>query len=458
MHLFSELNLPRHTSFPILPAWNKNWDHFTYEPELINKLNSETYISLYIHVPFCRKLCHYCACNKEIIPDGRRSRNDPSIAYLISLGRELKIISDLVGRKMVKQLHLGGGSPTFLKNEHLTLLMEQISTWFGIEDVEEMSVEVDPRITSKEQLIHLKNLGFNRISLGVQDFDPNVQKAIGREQSFSLVREFVEWVRALNFDSLNFDLIYGLPKQTIKTVDQTVGRVLELSPDRIAFYRLAMFPEIFKWHRSFNADDLPTSDCNITFFEIAASKFKKDYEMIGFDHFSKKNESLSMAKENGSIRRNFQGMTTYRNYPVLGFGPSAISDLDGVYSQNAKTVEEWSRLLKRGFLPAKTGMVLSKKDQLFKEIMNDLYGLGKVDLNSLVEKASVQNIEINRNALMEKITKLASLKLITFDKGIVELTYPLGQMLARVCGAAFDFYLPDDAYLNGVSRYKVSKV
>lgn len=455
---FSNINLPRHTSYPVVPVWEKGWNYFKYEPELISKMKEEEEISLYVHVPFCKKLCHYCACNKEIVSDDMRAKSDPASSYLMHIGLELKILSDTIGKKKIKQLHLGGGSPTFLKVSQLSLLLDQISTWFDTSDVGEMSVEVDPRVTTREQLIHLKGLGFNRISLGIQDFDSEVQKAIGRVQPFEMVKEFVSWIRELKFDSLNFDLIYGLPLQSIKTVKETVNKVLELSPDRIAYYRLALIPEIFKWQRSFARHEIPSAEDNLNFLQLAMDGFNADYDMIGFDHFSKKDEALSKAKKDGTIRRNFQGMTTERKLPILGVGPSAISDLHGVFSQNHKTIKKWSEALERGLLPVNSGMILSKEDVVRKSLMDDLYGLGKIDLNKYIERSRELGSDINFEPEMERVAELKKLGIVEVENNVVQLTFPLGQLLSRVCGAAFDPYLPNDAYLNGVSEFRVSKI
>lgn len=455
---FSEISLPRHTSFPIHPLWSKEWDHFSFEPELISKMKDHEQISLYVHVPFCKKLCHYCACNKEIVPDEIRQKQDPSYRYLRLLGHELKLLFDQIGRKKIKQLHLGGGSPTLLKKSQLNLLMEQIATWFDLSECSDMAIEIDPRITTKEQLTLLKNIGFTRVSLGIQDFDPQVQQAIGRVQPVSMVEEFYGWVKEVGFESVNFDLIYGLPLQTEHSLRKTVAKVVEMSPDRIAFYRLALLPDVYRWQRTFKKSAVPDSEAVLNFLEIITSGFHKDYEMIGFDHFAKRSDPLLKAKEDGSVRRNFQGMSTARKLPILGIGPSAISDLNGVYSQNEKTLKAWGEKLEKGLLAASTGLVLSRLDVLRKQMLDDLYGRGFIDLNRYVKESEKIGEHLNLSSELKKISKLVELELVTFKDGVMELTKPLGQMLARVAGAAFDPYLPESAYLEGLTQLSLSKV
>lgn len=455
---FSNVNLPRHTSYPIVPFWQKDWDHFKYEPELISSLKEKSEISLYVHIPFCRQLCYYCACNKTIVPDEVRRSKDPSHAYLMNIARELKILFDHIGRKKIVQLHLGGGSPTFLKSSQITLLIEQIATWFDLEGCEDMAVEIDPRVTTREQLRLLKDLGFNRVSLGVQDFDKKVQTAINRVQDFNLVETFVGWVRELGFKSLNFDLIYGLPFQTVETVKDTVNKVIKLSPDRIAYYRLALIPEVYKWQKQFASSDVPSGDDMLSFNEVVLSSLLEHYEWIGFDHFAKETEALAKSVEDGSVRRNFQGMTTGKTLPIVGVGPSAISDLGGVYSQNEKSLKAWAEKLEKGFLPVASGLSLSKQDVIRKDLINSLYGSGVVDLNAYIAKSREVGVQIDFKTELARLSELVELGLVVFESGIVRLTKPLGRSLARVVGAVFDPYLGMHAFRNGVNVVSLSKV
>ena len=297
---YAGLALPRHTSYPIAPAWTTAFGPDGLRDELRRSAAEGRPLSIYVHVPFCERLCYYCACTKEIVPAAKRERHDPSDALLAGLECEAGRFGALLGAE-VRQVHLGGGSPTFLPPEGLRRLWAILAGRFAIAPDAEIAVEIDPRITTREHLETLRELGFNRVSLGVQDFDPRVQKAVNREQSFELVERVVLWCRQFGFASVNFDLIYALPFQTLEGMAETLEKTLALAPDRIAFYRLAVIPEIFRWQNVFRPADLPSGDLPLELNLLGINRLlAAGYEFIGLDHFAKPDEEL--ARRGGAAR------------------------------------------------------------------------------------------------------------------------------------------------------------
>jgi oxygen-independent coproporphyrinogen-3 oxidase len=300
-------------------------------------------LSVYVHVPFCERLCYYCACTKEIVPPGKHRQTDPAPSWLDSLEMEINRVAAIVCNRPVDQLHLGGGSPTFLSTDQLERLWRILTHSLRVAPTAEIAVEIDPHITSHEQLQVLRKLGCNRVSLGIQDFDPKVQQIVNRLQPLDVVQRVVAWCRELGFESINFDLIYGLPLQTLESLEATLAKTIALQPDRIAFYRLAVIPEIFRWQNVFRPDDLPGADLCLDLNLLAINQFQAaGYEFIGLDHFARASEALTAARQSGTLQRNFQGMSTGKGLDLIGLGPSAISMLDNAYAQSVKTTEKWA--------------------------------------------------------------------------------------------------------------------
>ncbi len=452
---YSDLALPRHTSYPISPVWKNTYGATEFHEDLQRETDAE--LSLYIHVPFCRKLCFYCACTKEIVPDEKREKSDPADAFLAGVETEIRRFEPILKNRRVRQLHWGGGSPTFLTTPQIERLANLLASAFDFDADAERAIEIDPRITSEEQLEALKKLGFNRISLGIQDFDPGVQKAVNRLQSFERVAEVVANCRRLDFDSVNFDLIYGLPFQTRETLDRSLKQTLDLQPDRIAFYRLAVIPEIFRWQNVFRHTDLPSGEVSldlnlqaIAFFENAG------YEFIGLDHFAKPSEGLAKARDDGTLQRNFQGMTTGKGLDLVGIGPSAITLLDRAYAQNLKSTEEWLPRTLTEF-PIERGLRLSEDDRIRREVLQQLYGIGVVGRASI---ASTFGIDFD-SYFTSELARLKDLEdegLVQIDTDAIRLTTPLGRLLVRVVASIFDHYLPANAYREGIPATLASKV
>jgi oxygen-independent coproporphyrinogen-3 oxidase len=453
---FASLALPRHTSYPIAPVWRDDYGPEDFRADLRRSAEQARPLSLYVHVPFCERLCYYCACTKEIVPAARRQESDPGEPFLAGLEQEVKWFADLVGAGAVHQVHLGGGSPTFLTAAQLRRLWAALSGHFTLAPGAEVAIEVDPRITSLGQLETLRCQGFNRISLGVQDFDPVVQQAVNRIQPFELVEQVVGWCRRLGFASINFDLIYGLPYQTLETMARTLDQVIALAPDRIAFYRLAVIPEMFRWQNAFRRADLPAGELSLDLNLLAIGRFTQaGYEFIGLDHFARPEEGLARARDEGTLHRNFQGMTTGKRLDLLGLGPSAISQLDDAFAQNIHASTAWAEAVGRNFATER-GLRLSTDDQIRREVLQQLYGYGTIAKRGIEKDFGIDFDDYFADEEL-RLGELSDQGLVTLEADIIRLTAPLGRLLVRVVAAVFDRYLLRDAFREGMSAH-ASKV
>jgi oxygen-independent coproporphyrinogen III oxidase len=451
---YAGLALPRHTSYPIAPAWRDDYRAAEFREDL---QRAEGPLSLYVHLPFCERLCFYCACTKEIIPAARRREHDPAEDVLAGLAAEVPQFAEVLADHEVHQVHLGGGSPTFFSSDQLTRLWHLLASRFTIAPGSEIAVEIDPRITAREQLHTLRQLGFNRVSLGIQDFAPHVQQAVNRIQPYETVAQTVAWCRELGFGSINFDLIYGLPFQTLDSMADTLDKTLALAPDRIAFYRLAVIPEIFRWQNVFKPKDLPAGDLPLELNLLAINRFlEAGYEFLGLDHFARPTEPLAQAHKSRTLQRNFQGMTTGKQCELIGLGPSAISQLEHAFAQNWKTTDEWRRAAGTEFA-VERGLRLSDDDRVRRELMQQLYGYGVIDGQALATKFGIAFAEYFTEEL-RRVRILFEEGLVIFDKETIRLTAPLGRLLVRVIAAAFDRYLPADAFQKGLPANQSSKV
>jgi len=360
---------PRYTSYPTAPQFT---DAFG-EKELkrsIERSNHEMIpkpLSLYVHIPFCDTICYYCACNKIITKN-----HSLSDEYLDLLETELHMLSPLFDPdREIEQLHLGGGTPTFLSDEEMIQLMSLIEDNFKVSDDCEMSIEIDPRKVTDDSLRTLTNIGFNRMSLGVQDFDERVQRAVNRVQSYEMVRDRLRTARECGVRSVNMDLIYGLPFQTPQTFDQTLDKVIELRPDRLSIFNYAHLPERFKPQRRINAEDLPTPAQKLEIFQLTMERLQQaGYVYIGMDHFALESDSMVKAQQEGTLQRNFQGYSTHADTDLVAIGVSSIASIGDSYSQNSSDMETYRELLQSGQLPVVRGIQLSDEDRLRKQVIN----------------------------------------------------------------------------------------
>ncbi|MDX9697961.1 MAG: oxygen-independent coproporphyrinogen III oxidase [Rhodocyclaceae bacterium] len=445
-----DVNGPRYTSYPTADRFVEAFDARALQDWLAKRAigGVSKPLSLYFHIPFCNTICYYCACNKIITKDHGRSAK-----YLKYLDKEIGLqASHLGGSRQVTQLHLGGGTPTFLSHDEMRQLMESVRSRFTLVPNGEYSIEVDPRKVDFDTVKLLAELGFNRMSVGVQDFNHDVQVAVNRVQSIDETRLVMEAARATGFKSISMDLIYGLPRQNVISFNRTLEEVLSLSPDRISLYSYAHLPGLFKPQRRINAPDLPTADTKLQILQLAIRRLTEaGYVYIGMDHFAKPDDELSVAQRQGRLHRNFQGYSTQAECDLLAFGVSSIGKIGPVYAQNVKTLDEYYDALDRDELPVLRGVELTADDLLRRAIIQALMCHFELSIES-IEIAHLINF---REYFAEEIKDLREMELA----GLVRLddewltVLPPGRMLVRGIAMLFDRYIRADR-----ERARYSKV
>lgn len=364
---------PRYTSYPTVPAWGPQ-DASSYESSLKTLKKGEN-LSLYFHLPFCETLCHFCGCTQVITKDHSRSRG-----YVDLLLKEIDQVASLIPHREANQIHFGGGTPNFLAPEEMGEIMGRIRSHFKILPSAEIAIEMHPRTSTQAFCEKLKELGFNRISLGVQDLDPKVQKLINRNQTYEMTEKMIRELRALGFSSFNFDLVYGLPGQSSDGWKKTLEQVLGLKPDRLAVYSYAHVPWVRPVQRSFEDSDIPSPAQKLQFFGEALQTFTSHgYRLIGMDHFALKVDELSRALDEGSLHRNFMGYSTRADAHQIGFGMSAISYAGGNYFQNEKELKKYSAVVEEGKLATFRGIILNEDDKIRRDLIMRIMCAGKVD-------------------------------------------------------------------------------
>jgi oxygen-independent coproporphyrinogen-3 oxidase len=428
-------NGPRYTSYPTADRFVKTFTEDTYRKWVALRDPAKP-LSLYVHIPFCNTLCFYCGCNKIITKD--RSRSSKYIDYLI---KEMEMQAALMpGERRLEQLHLGGGTPTFLSDEEMSRLMGAIAQNFTMVENGEYSIEIDPRKVTDETVANLARLGFNRISLGVQDFDEKVQEAVNRIQSEEETISVIKAARANGFKSVSIDLIYGLPKQTLEGFKKTLERVIAMDPDRLSIYNYAHLPTIFMSQRRINESDLPSPQEKLDILKLSvATLTQAGYVYIGMDHFAKPDDELAVAQRQRRLHRNFQGYSTHADCDLVAIGISSIGKVGWTYSQNFREEEGYYAALDEGRLPIMRGMELDQDDVIRREIIQDLmchFELSKPAFNAAF------GIDFDNYFAVE----LA--ELLDYEReGMVKLSAdwisvtPKGRMLIRNICMAFDKYL-----------------
>lgn len=434
---------PRYTSYPTADRFVEAFSHEDYALALQQRRPGSPAqalpLSLYLHIPFCASLCYYCACNKIIT-----RRQDRAEAYLRYLGREIDLHAAHCGRaQSVSQLHLGGGTPTFLCDDGLRELMRLLARRFSLTPGGEYSIEVDPRTVDAGRLALLAQLGFNRISFGVQDFDAAVQKAVHRVQPAEQVLALIASARAIGFDSINVDLIYGLPRQTRESFERTLAQTLQARPERIALYAYAHLPERFKPQRRILSVDLPGAQDKLAMLARAIDAFiAAGYVYVGMDHFALPTDALAIAKRQGRMHRNFQGYSTRPDCDLIGLGVSAISRVGASYSQNAKTLDEYYDLLDQGRLPVVRGLALSRDDLLRRAAIMALMCQGEL-LFEPMEQAWLIDFRQYFATELAQLEELAQQGLLRISAEGLALTTQ-GWHLVRGVAMVFDRYLQAD--------------
>lgn len=431
---------PRYTSYPTAMQF-EDFGHQDYLQCLAKVAETEQAISLYVHIPFCQDICYYCACNKIVT-----RKQGVADEYLSYLEKEMVLLRQAIGaNKKVSQLHLGGGTPTYLDAGQLTRLIFQLSTYFELSEDEsrEYSVEIDPRTISKDTLALLKGLGFNRISFGVQDFAEDVQKAVNRVNRYEDVKALVDAARDYGFQSINVDLIYGLPLQTLQTLEDTLDKVIRLDIDRIAFYNYAHLPERFPTQRSIDRMQLPSANDKLHFLGLIGDKLTQaGFEYIGMDHFVKPNDALALAQKNGRLQRNFQGYSTNHSEFLVAMGMSAISNGRDYFAQNAKQIERYYAALDNGQLPIEKGFTVSSDDLKRRAVIMSIISNLRLDIAEWEERFE-EDFFVYFADCLASLQQMESDGLLTFDRWSIAVSQQGRAMLRNIC-LIFDAYARSD--------------
>jgi len=431
---------PRYTSYPTAPVWSEAYGPDELRAELGRRdVEPADGLSLYVHVPFCDALCHFCACNKLI------TRNHGLAAgYLDAVARELAAVREaLAVPRPATQQHWGGGTPTWLAPDELRALHRSVTDAFPMAPGAELSIEVDPRVTSAGHVEALRECGFNRLSMGVQDFDPRVQEAVHRIQTATATGALVRQARDAGFASVNFDLIYGLPYQTEASFAATLDGVLDLAPDRLALYSYAHVTWLAKQQRGFERKDLPDAQTKLRILLLAIRRLlAAGYRFIGLDHFARPEDELSRALADRTLRRNFMGHTTQAGVDLLGFGPSAISELRGAYAQSEREVPAWEAAVRAGGLATRRGHALSPDDRERRWAIGRILCHGELRASEFAAEFGRPFAEVYA-AELRALEPAAADGLVAIGPDASLRVTPLGRLLVRNLAMAFDAYLPD---------------
>jgi oxygen-independent coproporphyrinogen-3 oxidase len=441
---------PRYTSYPTADRFTDAFGAEQLVSSLLGRRETASGpqpLSLYVHLPFCNTICYYCACNKVITKDHGRSAK-----YIRYLGREIGIVAGLIDAESpVRQLHWGGGTPTFLSTEEMTELTRLLRDHFRFAPDAECSIEIDPRKVTAETVVLLAELGFNRMSLGVQDFDPAVQQAVNRIQSEAETRLVLDAARANGFESLNVDLIYGLPRQTVAGFAITLDRIVEMAPDRIALYSYAHVPHLFKPQRRIAEAELPRPEDKLAILEQTIDRLTAaGYVYIGMDHFARPDDELALAQRSGTLQRNFQGYSTHGDCDLLAFGISAIGKVGTTYSQNVRTLDEYYERLDRGVLPCFRGIELDADDRVRREVIGALMCGSKVDFGAISSGHGVEFSDYFATEL-DALAPLAADGLVEVGPESIVVT-PRGRLLMRTVAMTFDRHLREQRERARYSR------
>lgn len=431
---------PRYTSYPTADRFSEAFSEASYRDWARKRKvgGFKQPLSLYFHIPFCEALCYYCACNKIITKDKGKARH-----YLRYLLKEIELQSQAFDtRDKVEQLHWGGGTPTFLTHAQMRELMQATREHFNLteESTREYSIEIDPRRANQETIAVLRDIGFNRLSLGVQDFDPIVQQAVHRIQTEQETLDVVTAARQLGFTSVAMDLIYGLPTQTVMGFNQTLKKVIDAEPDRIALYSYAHLPATFKPQRRINSADLPGAETKLDILNLAIRKLSEaGYIYIGMDHFSKPSDELAVAFKRGTLHRNFQGYSTHAECDLIGIGVSAIGQIGPIYSQNYRRLEDYYDRLDMRLLPVMRGLRLSRDDLLRRAIINGLMCRFEISIEA-IQTAYLIDFKLYFEEEIKELKALQDLGLVVLDDEWISVT-PKGRLLVRNICMVFDKYL-----------------
>lgn len=429
---------PRYTSYPTAVQFTDAFGSQEYIEAAKASNARKNPLSLYFHIPFCATICFYCGCNKIITNNRKRSQ-----PYLDRLFKEIEMQGKLFdNRAPVKQLHWGGGTPTFLSHDEMRALMDKTREVFNIlpGDEAEMSIEVDPREANADTVRFLRSIGFNRLSMGVQDFDEKVQVAVNRIQPKEITVETLTAARECGFNSISLDLIYGLPFQTVESFSKTLDEVIELSPDRLSVFNYAHMPHLFKTQKQMNPEDMPSPQEKLLILKLVIERLTDaGYVYIGMDHFAKPTDQLAIAQKEGLLYRNFQGYSTHSDCDLVGMGISSISQIGDIYAQNAKIMADYEAKIDNHELPIMRGVKLTEDDLIRRHVITEIMCNLKLDLDKVSEELSIDAREYFKADLPE-LDAMQDDGLIVIKDGIYYVQEP-GRLLIRNIGMVFDAYL-----------------
>ncbi len=431
---------PRYTSYPTAVQFHEAFgaDRYAAWTEHTNGEPIPRPLSLYFHIPFCDTVCFYCACNKIATKDRGKA-----VPYLDHLYREIQMQGALFDKdRSVDQLHWGGGTPTFISHQQMRELMQTTGEHFRLRDDDEgeYSIEIDPREADSDTVAMLREIGFNRMSLGVQDFDPQVQKGVNRLQSYDETMTVLQAARAEGFKSVSVDLIYGLPFQSAASFNRTLDLIIGAGPDRLSLFNYAHLPEIFKPQRRIDADSLPSAAEKLRILQLSIQRLTDaGYVFIGMDHFAKPDDELAVAQQRHTLYRNFQGYSTHANCDLIGMGITSIGMVGDTYSQNVKTLDAYYGSLERGELPIMRGVELDADDLLRRQVIMELICHFELTFDR-IERAFEIRFDEYFQAELNELTQMQEDGLLTVDTGHIQVT-PAGKLLIRNICMVFDRYL-----------------
>jgi oxygen-independent coproporphyrinogen-3 oxidase len=437
---------PRYTSYPTAVQFHDGFSEQDYRAAADRSNAAGGPLSIYTHIPFCDTVCYYCACNKVVTKD--RGRAQP---YVDDVIKEISLQGSLFGEgRLVDQLHWGGGTPTFLSNDQMRQLMAGIGQNFVLktDDTGEYSIEIDPREADASTIALLRELGFNRISLGVQDFNEQVQEAVNRIQSVAETRIVIDAARAEGFHGISLDLIYGLPHQTRDSFMKTLDTVIDMAPDRLSIFNYAHLPTRFKPQRRINTDELPNAAEKLRILGSSIERLAEaGYVLIGMDHFAKPTDPLATAQQNGTLHRNFQGYSTHAECDMVAFGVSSISQVGGAFSQNTKDLTAYHTAVAAGRLPIERGYVLTPEDHLRRRVISDLISHFSVDFVAINQNYGI-DFKKHFAAAIQELVPMQADDLVYIHTDSIEVL-PRGKLLIRNICMAFDEYLS----MEGMQRF-----
>jgi oxygen-independent coproporphyrinogen III oxidase len=424
---------PRYTSYPPATELQEEFTHVDFQNAIASSNARKTPLSLYFHIPFCESACYFCGCN--VVVSKNRNIAKPYLEYLVS---DIQHVSSLVdSQRIVEQIHWGGGTPNYLSIEQVKLIWKNIHQNFNVAPNAEISIEINPRYITEEYIFFLREIGFNRISFGLQDFNPQVQEAINRVQPEEMLFDVMSWIKAAKFESVNVDLIYGLPYQSLFTFRDTIKKTIELDPDRIAVFNFAYVPWVKPVQKNIPKEALPHPQekleiLKMTIEELTASK----YLFIGMDHFAKPQDELAIAQRNDSLKRNFQGYTTHAQAELLGFGATSVSMLEDAYAQNHKQLKDYYRAIDAGNLATSKGYKLNRDDIIRRDVIMSIMSGNRLDKDAIAQRYKISFDDYFAE-------EIQGLQLLEAD-GLVDLSSQhisvteIGRLLVRNIAVVFD--------------------